>query len=47
MQRIDGPSKANSKLFKVQHLQSGRIFAMKELEANNLDKLNEYKDEAM
>lgn len=42
-----GSGKKHTKIFKVQHIQSGKIFALKEIEAKTLDKLNEYKEEAV
>lgn len=38
-----GSGKKNTKIYKVLHLQSGRYYALKEVEAKTLDKLNEYK----
>ena len=37
----------NTKVFKVEYIATGQIFALKEVEAKNLDKLNEYKEEAV
>ena len=42
-----GSGKKNTKIFKVQHVQTGKIYALKEIEAKTLDKLNEYKEEAV
>lgn len=42
-----GGGKKNTKVFKVEYLKTGQIFALKEVEAKNLDKLNEYKEEAV
>ncbi|EAR87484.2 Serine/Threonine kinase domain protein (macronuclear) [Tetrahymena thermophila SB210] len=42
-----GSGKKHTKIFKVQHLQTGKIYALKEIEAKTLDKLNEYKEEAV
>ena len=41
-----GGGKKNTKIYKVQYIHTGQIFALKEVEAKNLDKLNEYKEEA-
>jgi hypothetical protein len=38
-----GSGKKNTKIYKVLHLSSGRYYALKEVEAKTLDKLNEYK----
>ena len=38
-----GSGKKNTKIYKVLHLHSGRYYALKEVEAKTLDKLNEYK----
>jgi len=38
-----GSGKKNTKIYKVLHLQSGKYYALKEVEAKTLDKLNEYK----
>ena len=32
--------KKNTKIYKVEHLPSGKIYALKEIEAKNLEKLN-------
>ena len=37
----------HTKIYKVQHLVTGKIYALKEIEAKTLDKLNEYKEEAV
>ena len=42
-----GGGKKNTKVFKVEYIRTGQIFALKEVEAKNLDKLNEYKEEAV
>ena len=42
-----GGGKKNTKVFKVEYISTGQIFALKEIEAKNLDKLNEYKEEAV
>ena len=41
-----GGGKKNTKIYRVQYVHTGQIFALKEVEAKNLDKLNEYKEEA-
>ena len=38
-----GSGKKNTKIYKVLHLLSGKHYALKEVEAKTLDKLNEYK----
>ena len=38
-----GSGKKNTKIYKVLHIASGRYYALKEVEAKTLDKLNEYK----
>ena len=35
-----GSGKKNTKIYKVEHLPSGKIYALKEIEAKNLEKLN-------
>lgn len=42
-----GSGKKHTKIYKVQHLVTGKIYALKEIEAKTLDKLNEYKEEAV
>ena len=42
-----GGGKKYTKVFKVEYIATGQIFALKEVEAKNLDKLNEYKEEAV
>ena len=42
-----GGGKKNTKVFKVEYIATRQIFALKEVEAKNLDKLNEYKEEAV
>ena len=42
-----GSGKKNTKIFKAQHLPSEKYFALKEVEAKSIDKLNEYKEEAV
>lgn len=41
-----GGGKTNTKVYSVEHLPTGKIYALKEVEAKDLDKLNEYKEEA-
>ena len=38
-----GNGKKNTKIYKVLHISSGKFYALKEVEAKSLDKLNEYK----
>jgi hypothetical protein len=35
--------KKNTKIYKAEHIPSGKIYAIKEVEAKTLEKLNEYK----
>ena len=42
-----GNGKKNTRVFKVMHIKSGKIYVLKEVEARSLDKLNEYKEEAV
>lgn len=35
--------KKNTKIYKAEHIPTGKIYAIKEVEAKTLDKLNEYK----
>mmetsp|Transcript_8937 Transcript_8937/g.7938 ORF Transcript_8937/g.7938 Transcript_8937/m.7938 type:complete len:434 (+) Transcript_8937:12-1313(+) len=42
-----GSGKKNTKIFKAEHLPTGKYFALKEVEAKTIDKLNEYKEEAV
>ena len=42
-----GGGKKTTKVFKVEYIKTGQIFALKEVEAKNIDKLNEYKEEAV
>lgn len=42
-----GSGKKNTKIFKALHKPSGKFFAIKEIEAKSIDKLNEYKEEAV
>jgi serine/threonine protein kinase len=38
-----GQGKKNTKIFKVEHIPTKKIYALKEIEAKSLEKLNEYK----
>lgn len=38
-----GAGKKNTKIYKALHLPTNRYYALKEVEAKSLDKLNEYK----
>jgi serine/threonine protein kinase len=42
-----GNGKKNTKIFKVEHINSKKIYVLKEVEARSLEKLNEYKEEAV
>ena len=42
-----GSGKKNTKIYKAVHVSTGKFYALKEIEAKNLDKLNEYKEEAV
>lgn len=42
-----GSGKKNTKIFLVEYLKTGKVYVLKEVEAKNLDKLNEYKEEAV
>ncbi|CAD8137168.1 unnamed protein product [Paramecium pentaurelia] len=42
-----GSGKKHTKIYRVQHIQTNKIYALKEIEATNLEKLNEYKEEAV
>ncbi len=35
--------KKNTKIYKCEHIPTGKFYAIKEVEAKTLDKLNEYK----
>ena len=35
--------KKNTKIYKAEHIPTGKFYAIKEVEAKTLDKLNEYK----
>ena len=38
-----GSGKKNTKIYKAEHIPTGKYYALKEVEAKTLDKLNEYK----
>jgi serine/threonine protein kinase len=38
-----GSGKKNTKIYKALHIPTNRYYALKEVEAKSLDKLNEYK----
>jgi serine/threonine protein kinase len=42
-----GGGKKNTKIFKVEHIKTKKQYVLKEVEARNLEKLNEYKEEAV
>ena len=42
-----GNGTKNTRVFKVKHIKTGKIYVLKEVEAHSLDKLNEYKEEAV
>ena len=42
-----GNGKKNTRVFKVKYIKTGKIYVLKEVEAQSLDKLNEYKEEAV
>ena len=42
-----GSGKKNTRIYKVEHIPTNKIYALKEVEARSLDKLNEYKEEAV
>ena len=42
-----GNGKKNTRVFKVMHIKTRKIYVLKEVEARSLDKLNEYKEEAV
>ena len=42
-----GSGKKNTKIYKAEHIATGKYYALKEVEAKTLDKLNEYKEEAV
>jgi hypothetical protein len=39
----DWIGKKNTKIYKAEHIPTGKFYAIKEVEAKTLDKLNEYK----
>jgi serine/threonine protein kinase len=42
-----GQGKKHTRIFKVVHIPTGQLYALKEIEAKTMDKLNEYKEEAV
>jgi serine/threonine protein kinase len=42
-----GSGKKNTKIYKALHIPTNSYYALKEVEAKSLDKLNEYKEEAV
>jgi len=38
-----GSGKKNTKIYKAEHIPTGKYYALKEVEAKTLEKLNEYK----
>ncbi len=42
-----GNGKKNTRVYKVMHKKTSKIYVLKEVEARSLDKLNEYKEEAV
>ena len=42
-----GSGKKNTKIYKAEHIPTGKYYALKEVEAKTLEKLNEYKEEAV
>jgi len=38
-----GSGKKNTKIYKVEHIHTKKIYALKEIEVKSMDKLNEYK----
>lgn len=42
-----GSGKKTTRIFKVEHLPTKKIYALKEIEAISLDNLNEFKEEAV
>ena len=38
-----GSGKKNTKIYKAEHIPTGKYYAIKEVEAKTLDKLNDYK----
>jgi serine/threonine protein kinase len=47
LEYYEGGGKKNTRIFKVEHMPTKKIYALKEVEAKNLEKLNEYKEEAV
>jgi serine/threonine protein kinase len=47
LEYFEGGGKKNTKIFRVEHVPTRKIYALKEVEAKNLEKLNEYKEEAV
>src|SRR5690348_4219102 len=47
LEYFEGGGKKNTRIYKVEHNTTKKIYALKEVEAKNLDKLNEYKEEAV
>lgn len=41
--RLMVAGKKNTKIYKAEHIPTGKFYAIKEVEAKTLDKLNEYK----
>lgn len=41
-----GSGKKNTKIYQAVHIPTGKFYALKEIEGKNLDKLNEFKEEA-
>lgn len=41
--RLMVTGKKNTKIYKAEHIPTGKFYAIKEVEAKTLDKLNEYK----
>lgn len=41
-----GSGKKNTKIYQAVHVQTGKMYALKEIEAKTLEKLNEFKEEA-
>lgn len=44
---IQGSGKKNTKVYLVEYLKDGKLYVLKEVEAKDLDKLNDYKEEAV
>ena len=42
-----GSGKKNTKIYKAEHIPTSKYYALKEVEAKTLEKLNEYKEEAV